>query len=52
MPANFPTVMARGSLSLVHDALVITTVCDVMIDELINACPPHTGNSPHLTSTL
>ena len=53
MPCNLPTVMARGDLSLVPDALVTTSVHDVIIDEFVlllyYAYPHHTGNSPHLT---
>lgn len=35
MPSNLPTVTARGDLSLVPDALVTTSVHDVIIDEFV-----------------
>ena len=48
--AYFSTVMARGGLSLVRDALVTASVCVVIDDDefvlLYDVYSPPSGNSP------
>ena len=48
MQAYFLTVMARGALNLVRDALVTDTICDIIDNEFVllyDAYYPRTGNS-------